>query len=140
MLKKRLGQAIANVPGKSEEVLMVGFQDNYSLYLRGNGDEPLAYIEVAIFGTEHHLGYQGLNADITQAFYDVLGIEPDHLYIKYDDITSWGVQGQFIDRRDYMWRIIFLPFKEEKCAYLLFCIYAHKIKSSINTKQIKETY
>lgn len=100
-LKKRLGQAIANVPGKSEDVLMLGFQDNYSLYLRGRGDEPLAYIEVAIFGTERHLGYQGLNEDITKSFFDILGIAPDHLYIKYEDIGSWGVQGTFIDRRDY---------------------------------------
>lgn len=101
-LKKRLGLAIANVPGKSEDVLMVGFQDQYSLYLRGDGNEPLAYIEVSIFGTENHVGYEGLNADITKAFYDVLGIQPDHLYIKYDDIGSWGVQGQYIDRCDYL--------------------------------------
>ncbi|MRH31268.1 phenylpyruvate tautomerase MIF-related protein [Limosilactobacillus reuteri] len=102
MLKKRLGLAIANVPGKSEKVLMVGFQDNYPLYLRGNGNEPLAYIEVSIFGTESHTGYEGLNTDITKAFYDILGIQPDHLYIKYDDISSWGVQGEYIDRRDYL--------------------------------------
>mgnify|MGYP001851963518 FL=1 len=101
-LKKRLGLAIANVPGKSEDVLMVGFQDNYPLYLRGKGDDPLAYIEVSIFGTEDHVGYDKLNFAITQAFYDVLGIQPDHLYIKYDDISSWGVQGQYIDRRDYL--------------------------------------
>lgn len=100
MLKRGLGRAIANVPGKSEAALMVGFQDNYPLYLRGEGAEPLAYIEVSIFGTENHVGYQGLNADITKVFYDVLGIAPDHLYIKYDDISSWGVQGQYIDQHD----------------------------------------
>lgn len=101
-LKKQLGLAIASVPGKSEDVLMVGFQDNYPLYLRGNGDEPLAYIEVSIFGTEDHIGHPLLNQKITEAFYEILGIKPDHLYIKYDDISSWGVQGQYIDRRDYL--------------------------------------
>ncbi|OYS63266.1 hypothetical protein CBF93_02140 [Limosilactobacillus reuteri] len=102
MLKKRLGLAIANVPGKSEKVLMVGFQDNYPLYLRRNGNEPLAYIEVSIFGTESHTDYEGLNTDITKALYDILGIQPDHLYIKYDEISRWGVQGEYIDRRDYL--------------------------------------
>lgn len=102
MLKKRLGKAISNVPGKSEDVLMVGIQDQIPLYLRGQGNEPLAYIEVSIFGTEQHIGYRGLNKDITLAFEDVLGIQPDHLYIKYDDISSWGVQGEYIDRRDFL--------------------------------------
>lgn len=101
-LKQRLGLAIANVPGKSEDVLMVGFDDEFPLYLRGDGSQPSAYIEVSIFGTEHHQGYEGLNRDITQAFYDVLKINPNHLYIKYDDITAWGVQGQYIDRRQYL--------------------------------------
>ena len=35
-LKERLGQAIAVIPGKSEQWLMTGFQDNYHLYFRGD--------------------------------------------------------------------------------------------------------
>lgn len=31
-IKERLGQAIAVIPGKSESWLMVGFEDEYSLY------------------------------------------------------------------------------------------------------------
>ena len=34
-LKARLGQAISVIPGKSEQWLMTGFEDNYHLYFRG---------------------------------------------------------------------------------------------------------
>ena len=35
-LKKRLGEAISTIPGKSENWLMVGIEDNYKLYFRGD--------------------------------------------------------------------------------------------------------
>ena len=31
-LKKELGKIVNNIPGKSEKFLMIGFQDNYTLY------------------------------------------------------------------------------------------------------------
>lgn len=96
-LKAGLGQAIGLVPGKSEDVLMVGVEDQYHLYLRGNDQEPLAYISVAIYGTPDHPRYPELNLAITQLFYEVLKIQPDHLFIDYDDIKSWGTGGYFID-------------------------------------------
>ena len=34
-VKSRLGQAIATIPGKSENWLMVGFEPEYRLYFRG---------------------------------------------------------------------------------------------------------
>ena len=35
-IKQKLGQAIAIIPGKSEGWLMVGFEDEYTLYFKGN--------------------------------------------------------------------------------------------------------
>ncbi len=43
-LKKRLGQAISLIPGKSESWLMTGFQDNYHLYFRGDNSQPVAFV------------------------------------------------------------------------------------------------
>lgn len=37
-VKAKLGQAISLVPGKSENWLMVGFEDSYDLYFQGNQD------------------------------------------------------------------------------------------------------
>lgn len=98
-LKRRIGKAIELVPGKSEEYLLLEFEDNCRLWLRGEQDAPIAYIEAAIFGNENHLGYDAFSAEITKAFVKVLGIPPDRIYIKYEDIIAWGVSGQYIDRR-----------------------------------------
>ena len=98
-LKRRFGKAIELVPGKSEEYLLLEFEDNCSLWLRGEQDEPIAYIEAAIFGNEGHYGYDAFTAEITEAFSAILGIQPERVYIKYEDIMAWGVSGRYIDRR-----------------------------------------
>lgn len=100
-LKKRMGKAIELVPGKTEEYLLLEFEDNSRLWLRGSNEEAVAYIEAAIFGNEPHYGYDALNAEITKAFNEVLGIAQDRIYIKFEDITAWGVRGMYIDRRMY---------------------------------------
>lgn len=97
-LKTRLGKAIELIPGKSEEYLLLGFEDNYHLYLRGDNSEPTAYIEASVFGNENHFGYKAFTAAVTKIFNDILGIAPDRIYIRYSDITAWGVQGLYIDR------------------------------------------
>ena len=100
-LKARMGKAIELVPGKSEAYLLLEFEENAHLWLRGENAVPIAYIEAAIFGNEGHAGYPAFTAEVTNAFQDVLGIEPENCYIKYEDITAWSVAGQYIDRRMY---------------------------------------
>ena len=100
-LKEWMGRAIELVPGKSEEYLLLDFQDNCHLWLRGDNSKPAAYIETAIFGNEDHAGYTALTEEFTRAFHTVLGIPPENVYIKYDDITAWGVGGMYLDRRKY---------------------------------------
>ena len=96
-IKSRLGQAIESVPGKSEEYLMVGIEADYHFYLRG-AEQKAAYIEVSIFGNEAHLGYDTLSAEITETMEQELHIPPENVYIKYDDIKAWSVNGFYIDR------------------------------------------
>lgn len=83
-LKACMGKAIELIPGKSEEYLLLEFEDNCHLWLRGKNDEPIAYIEAAIFGNEQHYGYDAFTAEITNLFAKALNIRPDHIYIKYD--------------------------------------------------------
>ena len=92
-LKIRLGRAIEFVPGKSEKYLMIGFEDNYRFWLRGDNSQPAAYIEASLFGNWDHSGYDRLTSAITEAFMEVLGISAENIYIKYDDISVWGVNG-----------------------------------------------
>lgn len=97
-IKTILGRAIELVPGKSEQYLMLGFEGDYHFWLRGEDSRPAAYIEVSIFGNEGHLGYEDFTREITRAFRGVLDIPPENVYIKYDDISVWGVNGFTIER------------------------------------------
>lgn len=92
-LKARLGQAIALIPGKSESWLMTGFEDNYHLYFRGENQEPMAFVEVKVYGKENPSAFDALTAEICKIFGEVLGIKADHIYVKYEAVANWGWNG-----------------------------------------------
>ena len=94
-IKSLIGKAIESVPGKNENYLLFGIEDNYRFYLRGNGELKAAYIQADIFGNEDHIGFDRFGEGITAAFGSVLGIPPENIYIKFDDIKAWSVGGQF---------------------------------------------
>ena len=100
-IKSGLGKAIELVSGKSEEYLLLNIEDECHMYLRGDGDTPIAYIEAAIWGNEGHLGYDRFTAEVTQIFSEILDIPPDQVYIRYSDIPDWGVGGMNFDRNRY---------------------------------------
>lgn len=67
-IKKRLGEAISLIPGKSESFLMVGFEDNYSLYFGGKELEKGAFVEVKIFGKATEEDYNKVTAAICSIY------------------------------------------------------------------------
>ena len=100
-IKSRIGRAIEMIPGKSENYLLFGIEDDFHFYLRGDGNQKIAYIAADIFGNEDHAGFDRFGAEITAVFQEVLGIPQQNIYIKFDDIKVWSAGGQFIDRRMY---------------------------------------
>ena len=92
-IKARLGQAITAIPGKSESWLMVGFEPEYKLYFRGSNDQPMAMVEVSVYGSENPSAFSKLTGEICKIFEDVLGIAPDHVYVKYQAVSNWGWNG-----------------------------------------------
>ena len=92
-LKERLGQAISILPGKSESWLMTGFEDGYHLYFRGDNSEPIAFVEVSVFGSSDKNAFSKLTGEICKIFGEVLGIAADHIYVKYSATTDWGWNG-----------------------------------------------
>ena len=92
-LKSRLGEAISVIPGKSENWLMTGFEDGYHLYFRGDNSEPTAFVDVSVYGSPNSSAFSKLTAEITSIFGDVLGISPDHIYVKYSTTSDWGWNG-----------------------------------------------
>lgn len=93
ILKEKLGKAISLLPGKSENWLMLGFEDNCRLYFRGRKDEPTAFVEVKVYGAANRDAFEKLTAEITQILGSELSIAPDHIYVKYEACEHWGYNG-----------------------------------------------
>ncbi|MFL0250378.1 phenylpyruvate tautomerase MIF-related protein [Clostridium neuense] len=92
-LKNELGNLISLIPGKSESWLMVGFEDNYSLYFKGDKKEKAAFVEVKIFGGADKTSKNNLTANICDLFERELQIPKDSIYITIQEIDTWGWNG-----------------------------------------------
>lgn len=101
LLKEGLGKAIECVPGKTEQYLMIDFEDNNHLYFQGKNNMTIAYIEAAIFGNEMHYGYDEFVSAVTQLYADVLAIPKETIFIRFEDIPDWGEGGMNFDRNRY---------------------------------------
>lgn len=92
-VKTKLGEAIALIPGKSENWLMLGFEDKYSLYFKGVKETNVAFVEVKIFQKADSTAYDKLTQAICNIFEEELGIPGDKIYITYEEISNWGYNG-----------------------------------------------
>lgn len=92
-VKAKLGKAISIIPGKSESWLMVGFEDNYDLYFKGNQNAPTAFVEVKVFGKASPSTFDELTGEICSIYNDELGIPMDRIYVKYEEVANWGWNG-----------------------------------------------
>ena len=91
VLKEKFGKAIELI-GKSESWLMIDFQENCHLWFKGD-EAPSAMIEVDLFGKATESGYDALTKAITDIVNAELGISPDRIYVKYQEINHWGYSG-----------------------------------------------
>lgn len=92
-LAKKYGEIITIVPGKTERWLMLSFSDKNEMYFAGKSDEPMAYIELKLFGGTTDGVYDRLTAAICDAVSDILGISPANIYVKYEEAEHWGWNG-----------------------------------------------
>ena len=92
-LKSLLGEAIELIPGKSERYLMLSFNDNIKMYFAGSDSADTAFIEVKIFGSAKKEDYDALTKRITEIYESELSIQPDRIYIKYEECYNWGWNG-----------------------------------------------
>lgn len=76
---------------------MLELQDQCRFYLAGESQHPVAYVNISVFGNEKHLGYAELTAAITATVADILQIAPHRIYLHFEDITAWGVNGHYIE-------------------------------------------
>ncbi|MBO5859267.1 MAG: hypothetical protein J6R20_05775 [Clostridia bacterium] len=92
-LKKKFGEAIALIPGKTEAWLMLSFEDNMKMYFKGESSEEYAYIEISLFGTTSDAAYDRLTAAVSEIVNEELGIDRANIYIKYEETNHWGWNG-----------------------------------------------
>lgn len=90
-VKTRLGQAIALLPGKSENWLMVGFEPETPLYFRGSDSENIAFVDVSVYGRLSKPACDKLTAAITEILREELDIH--QIYVKYGEVEIWGFNG-----------------------------------------------
>ena len=92
-LKTGFGEAISLLPGKSEQWLMLDFEDHCRMWFRGSQDQPLAMVEISVFGSSTAAAYERLTAEVTALLGKVLDLDPACVYVKYTETAHWGWHG-----------------------------------------------
>ena len=91
-IKTKLGKAVSII-NKPESFLMVGFEDNYDLYMGGKKLEKGAYVTVSLFGNSTKSAYENMTAKICEIFEQELGIPGNSIYVTYHGVNDWGWNG-----------------------------------------------
>lgn len=91
-IKTRLGKTISLL-NKSETYLMVGFEDNYDLYMGGKKLDKGAYVSVSLFGSAASAAYDKMTGEICRILSDELGIPGNAVYVTYHGVNDWGWNG-----------------------------------------------
>ena len=92
-LTSALGKAIALLPGKSEQWLMLQFEGGCAMAFQGRSDAPIAMVNVQVYGGSPAACYDRLTAEITKILGEKLKIAPDHIYVAYAETPNWGWNG-----------------------------------------------
>lgn len=92
-LKTKFGKAVAIIH-KPESYLMVGIQDNYSLYMCGKILPKGAFISVSLFGQASSSDYSKMTAELCKIMEEELKIPGNCVYVTYQGIDNWGWNGQ----------------------------------------------
>lgn len=92
-LQNRFGEAIEIFPGKTERWLMVITEGDKDIALAGDAVTPAAWVELSLVGKSDRAHFERMTAAICDILQDVLGIAPDRVYVKYEEVTHWGWNG-----------------------------------------------
>ena len=92
-LKAKFGKAIECFPGKTEQWLMVGIEDNQRMWFRGDNSGDLAILDVELLGQISADASNRMTAAICRILEEELNIAPDRVYVKYTGYANWGWNG-----------------------------------------------
>ena len=92
-LTAAFGKAIELIPGKTEEWLMLKFNGNQAMAFRGDLVTPCCILEVEIFGKSTREYFDAITRELTDIMGKVVGISPENVYVKFEEIDYWGFNG-----------------------------------------------
>lgn len=91
-IKTVLGKDISII-GKSENWLMVSFEDEVKMYFKGQSNFHMAFVQVDLFGSAGKNEYNEFTEKISSLLNSELGIELDKIYVRYLETGNWGWNG-----------------------------------------------
>jgi phenylpyruvate tautomerase PptA (4-oxalocrotonate tautomerase family) len=94
IIKTKLGEIITEIPGKSEEWLMVAFNDDHTMFFRGDNKEKAAFVEIKIFGSADKKHKEAITDRVSTLFEEELSIPKDSIYIIFEEVRDWGWNGK----------------------------------------------
>lgn len=92
-LRAELGKAIELIAGKSEEWLMLNFEDSCRMAFRGTDTPDIAMIDVQLLGKAKDSEYDKLTERICEIINRILNVPRNRIYVKYTEFEHWGYNG-----------------------------------------------
>ena len=89
-IKIKFGEAI-KILNKTEDWLMLEFNDNANMFFRGNNNSSLAFIEVKVLGNV--INSNEMTKALTNIISEELNIHSNNIYIAYQGYSDWGYNG-----------------------------------------------
>ncbi|MBR1481426.1 MAG: hypothetical protein IJ598_00475 [Ruminococcus sp.] len=90
VMENRLSDAISLIPGKSDRYLMLAVQDGVSMMFHRETANPIAMVEVKIFGSASRDAYAALTAAVCDIMRDEAGVDGADCYVKFEECANWG--------------------------------------------------
>lgn len=91
-LKNKFGNAI-KILGKTEDWLMLSFEDEKNMYFKGDNSEGIAFLSVKIYGKACKMAYDDMTGELTKIVSQELDIPKSNIYIQYEECNIWGYNG-----------------------------------------------
>ena len=92
-IKSEFGKA-ASIIGKPEAYVMIGFEENCSLYFAGEKLDKGAYVSVDILGSGNSAAFDKMTGKICEVLKAELDIPSNHVYVEYRTTPDWGYNGR----------------------------------------------
>ena len=96
-LARGLGEAIALIPGKVEDSLMLRISGNNDMFFKGRDDIPMAYVRTDLYAQLPDEEYQPFGDAVMRLLGKVLAIPSGNVYLTIRQIPCWITRGEQYD-------------------------------------------